>query len=64
MSHIATGIVQGNAPIVRPISDMSATILVSGSTGPTGVSGATGPSGVTGPAGATGPAGSAGSRAE
>ena len=42
MSHIVTGIVQGNAPIVKPISGQSATILVSGATGPSGT-GPTGP---------------------
>ena len=69
MSHIVTGIVQGNAPIVKPISGQSATILVGGATGPsgtgpTGPSGATGPTGadstVAGPTGATGPVGATG----
>ena len=58
MSYIATGIVQGGSPIVTPIKGMSATILVSGATGPTGV---TGPSGATGAQGAVGPIGQIGS---
>ena len=63
MSHIVTGIIQGNSPIVKPISGQSATILVSGATGPSGT-GPTGPSGATGPVGAAstvaGPTGATG----